>query len=93
MAGARPDSFERALKRFKDALDTKIVKEFSICTLDDVETVCRDIQNKHGLEGKLRYMGRLRGFIEAMEQFGKVIEVFTNATEFVCFIWVSRAPI
>ncbi|KAI0414744.1 WD40 repeat-like protein [Xylaria grammica] len=87
MAAVRPDCFERALKRFKDTLDPNLAKKFSICTLHDVLNVCRDIQNAHGLEGKLRYMGRLRGFIEAMEHFGKVIEVFTNATEFVCFIW------
>lgn len=61
-----------------------------MCSLSHVQQVCKEIQQKHGSEGKLRYMGRLRGFIEAMEQLGKVIEVFVNASEFVCFIWVSN---
>ncbi|KAF5500395.1 hypothetical protein CGCS363_v006140 [Colletotrichum siamense] len=35
-------------------------------------------------------MPRLRRFIEAMTQFGQVIEVFVNANDFVCFIWVAK---
>lgn len=31
----------------------------------------------------------MEGFIEAMDQLGKSIEVFVNANEFVCFVWVS----
>lgn len=89
MSGPRPDAFQQALKRFKSAIHPSLVGEFSVCTLQDVRDVCRNIQTAHGREGKLRYMRRLEGFIEAMEQFGKVIEVFLNANEIVCFLWVS----
>lgn len=41
-----------------------------------------------GKVGRLRRMGRLQGFIEAMDQLGQTIEVFVNASELVCFIWV-----
>lgn len=30
---------------------------------------------------------RLNSFLEAMEQYGKVIEVFLNNSEFISFIW------
>lgn len=53
------------------------------------------IQHQHGREGKLRNMKRAGKFIEAMTQFGQVIEVFVNANDFVCFIWViatSNSP-
>ncbi|KAI0530450.1 WD40 repeat-like protein [Xylaria digitata] len=87
MTGPRPDAFQQALKRFKNTLHPSLANEFSICTLQDVRDICRDIQTTHGQEGKLRYMRRLEGFIEAMEQFGKVIELFVNVSEVVCFVW------
>ncbi|KAK6950757.1 hypothetical protein Daesc_007282 [Daldinia eschscholtzii] len=87
MAQSNEEMFQRALIRFKQSLTPDLACEFSISSLADVKQVCMEIQKKNGNDGKLRHMGRLRGFIEAMEQFGKVIEVFVNASEIVCFIW------
>lgn len=83
------DSFQRALDRFQKSLSPDLVAQFSVCTLQDVRDICRDMQQNHGREGKLRYMRRLEGFVEAMEQFGKVIDLFVNVNNLVCFIWVS----
>lgn len=33
------------------------------------------------------HMKRIESFLEAMEQFGKVIEIFLNATNYLAFIW------
>lgn len=49
------------------------------------------IQYEHGKDGCLRRPRRMESFIEAMDQLGKSIEVFVNASELVCFIWVSLA--
>lgn len=56
--------------------------------MKDVQNAIRDLQNKQGPEGKLRYLGRLGAFVEAIDQFGKVLDLFVNANELVCFIWV-----
>ncbi|KAI1740463.1 WD40 repeat-like protein [Xylaria scruposa] len=87
MTGPRPDRFQKALEHFKETLPPNVVDKLSVCKLDDVLNICRNIQKVHGLEGKLRHMRRLEPFIEAMEQFGKVVEQFVNANEIVCFIW------
>ncbi|KAI4866834.1 hypothetical protein F4820DRAFT_457366 [Hypoxylon rubiginosum] len=87
MAGPNVDAFQRALERFKQSISPGIAYQFSLCTLEDVRNACGDIQKRHGQEGKLRNMRRLQAFIEAMDQLGKVVEVFVNANEFVCFIW------
>ncbi|RYP79052.1 hypothetical protein DL771_000030 [Monosporascus sp. 5C6A] len=87
MTGLNPDSFERALNTFKQSLSPSLARQFSDCKLEDVKDVIRGIQQKQGKEGRLRDMRRLGAFIEAIEQFGKVVEVFVNANEFVCFIW------
>ncbi|KAI8715820.1 NACHT domain-containing protein [Fusarium sp. LHS14.1] len=87
MAGPDPESFSRALTRFKATIDPSLQQEFSACTLRDVHRTIQDIQEKDAREGPLRAMSRLQAFVEAMEQLGSVIEVFLNASELVCFIW------
>lgn len=84
----RPDPFTRALDKFKRDLDPALAHQFSFCTLQDVEAMAHTIQYEQGPKGKLRYLHRLEPFIEAMTQLGTVIEVFTNASKFICFIWV-----
>lgn len=90
MSGPNVDSFQRALNRFKKDLPQNLIQQFSICTLEDVQQACRDIQAQQGQAGELRNMARLRSFIEAMNQLGQVIEVFLNVHEIVCFIWVGH---
>jgi hypothetical protein len=90
MAGLSRDSFERAKTRFERNLPSALAGQFSLpCTLSEVRDVVRRIQQEHGRDGKLRNMKRLGAFLEAMDQFGKVIEVFLNANELLCFVWVS----
>jgi hypothetical protein len=35
----------------------------------------------------MMHMGRIRSFLEAMEQFGRMIEVFLNVNNFLAFVW------
>lgn len=88
MAAPNLDRFRRALDQFKASLSPSLAAQFSICSLQDVRDVILDIQQKQGQEGKLRNMRRLGAFIEALEQFGKILDLFVNANEFVCFVWV-----
>lgn len=93
MASPTPDSFQRALTKFKQSLSAKspdLANQFSISSIHDVETACRDIQDEMGEKRCLRRMRRIQCFIEAMDQLGQSIEVFVNANDLVCFIWVSR---
>ncbi|KAI1330306.1 WD40 repeat-like protein [Xylariaceae sp. FL0255] len=87
MTALSADSFERALTRFKKSIPSDLAHQFSTCTLQDLRNICMEIQQQHGREGKLQNMRRLGCFVEAMEQFSKVIEVFVNVNDFICFIW------
>ncbi|ESA43732.1 hypothetical protein GE21DRAFT_3722 [Neurospora crassa] len=86
----RPDGFTRALAKFKQGLDPSLAQQFSISTLEDVRVLADKIQHEQGPQGKLRHLQRLEPFIEAMTQLGTVIEVFTNACDFICFIWLAK---
>lgn len=93
MSGLRSDSFQRALTHFKQTLDSRspgLVREFSISSLQDIQEYCLELQDEMGQGGGLRRMRRLKSFIEAMDELGKSIDVFVNANDLVCFIWVSE---
>ncbi|KAM0247081.1 hypothetical protein ACHAP5_004361 [Fusarium lateritium] len=79
MSGPNPDAFQRALKKFKASVDPNLQAQFSQTSLSDVYSTIRDIQDKQAKAGEQRDIRRLQAFIEAMDQFGKVIEIFLNA--------------
>jgi len=83
--------FELFLKKFKaDAnLTKKDVLEFKSITVEEVKREIATIQQMQISRNRQRYMNRLHPFLKSMEQFGAVVEVFLNTSEFVAFIWVS----
>ncbi|OBR15108.1 Zinc finger protein [Colletotrichum higginsianum IMI 349063] len=81
--------FQRAATKFKQSIPKTLWDQFAYDSnsLSSLNAEIKAIQKSHGEKGSLRNMARLGNFIEAMTQFGKVIEVFVNASEFVCFVW------
>jgi hypothetical protein len=86
--GSRSTSFQRAVDKFNKNLTVKQRNEFSLCSLEDVRQTVVTIQEKQGSQKKMRNMARIQAFLEAMEQYGKVVEVFLNFTPFLGYIWV-----
>ncbi|KAI9779019.1 MAG: hypothetical protein M1816_003779 [Peltula sp. TS41687] len=80
-------SFSRALMNFTNTLSEERKDDFRFSTLADLHSTIHEIQRKQASVKKMRNMARLSSFLEAMEQYGKVIEVFLNTSEFVAFIW------
>jgi hypothetical protein len=60
--------------------------------LDDLQAVIAAIQEKQASEKKMRNLTRLKKFLEAMDEYGKVIEIFLNNSQFIAFVWVSLGP-
>ena len=81
-------AFERALYRFTSHLSEQDRNEFQFTTLEDVHNVIHQMQSVHGPERKMRNLARIQAFLEAMEEYGKVIEVFLNAARPLAFVWV-----
>lgn len=38
----------------------------------------------------MQHMKRLEGFLEAVQTYSKVLDVFVNVNDMVAFIWVCR---
>jgi len=81
--------FERTLDDFKKDLSKKERDNFKFSTLEDLEQCLATIQAKQQSQRRVQNLNRLRPFLEAMDQFGKVVEIFCNSSEFVPFVWVS----
>jgi len=80
-------TFEAILLDFKKNLTAKELENFQFTTLKDVREAAFRIQKDQEQLKTMMNMARLESFLEAMEQFGKVIEVFVNASNFVAFVW------
>ena len=61
--------------------------QFNVATLDDLKVTILTIQAEQRARKEMMHMGRIQSFLEAMEQFGKVIEVFLNTANMLAFVW------
>jgi hypothetical protein len=61
--------------------------QFRAASLDDLKITLLSIQAEQRARKQMMHMGRIRSFLEVMEQFGKVIEVFLNVNNFLAFVW------
>lgn len=86
MAAAK-NGFESTLSSFKNHLTQKELANFQFSTLEEVQSLVARIQAEQGSQKNMMNFTRLQSFLEAMSQFGEVIEVFLNASEFVAFVW------
>jgi len=84
---AAKDIFQTTLSDFKKRLTQKEQDDFRFATLEDVRRLIFRIQNEQEGFKTMVNMTRIQSFLEAMDQFSKVIEVFLNVSEFVAFVW------
>jgi hypothetical protein len=81
------DPFQDAWKEFSIRLSKEELEDFQFSSIDDVRLALKSIQDEQGRRGTMMHLPRIRAFLEAMEQYGKVIEVFLNASSILCFVW------
>lgn len=83
-------TFEGVLEEFKKGLKRRELESFKITTFKELERSIGHLQAKQHSQRQLQNLNRLKPFLEAIEQYGKVIEVFYNSNEIVAFVWVSN---
>lgn len=76
-----------ALRKFKARLLGPELTDFQYTTVEDLRREMRRIQTDQESRRDMVNMRRMEGCIEAMNHFGKVIEVFLNVEEAVAFVW------
>ena len=83
-------SFSKAIERFTSHLSPKQRAEFKYATLEDVHEAIQQIQETRGRENGMRGLARMQAFLEAMDQYRKVIQSFENCTPFLGYVWVRE---
>ena len=83
-------AFSLALERFKAKLTEKEKDAFQGTTLDDLKVELNKVQQRHCSKRQEVGMKRLEKFLEAMNQYDKVVAVFLNTSAVVAFIWVRQ---
>jgi len=79
--------FQQVLASFCSRLTREELEDFKFSDLSHVKTEILKIQHEQGQKKALQNLPRIKRFLEAMNEYGRVIEVFLNASEFLCFIW------
>jgi hypothetical protein len=79
--------FQTTLDKFKTRLSPRELNDFQFTSLEDVQRTILQIQDVQDTRKTMMDMSRIQSFLEAMNEFGKVIEVFLNVSDFVAFIW------
>ncbi|KAI9687323.1 MAG: hypothetical protein M1822_002366 [Bathelium mastoideum] len=79
--------FEKALEDFKKGLRPEDEENFNGTTLEDLQNSIKDLQQKQYSQRRLQNLNRLKPFLEAIDQYGKIVEIFANSSIFVTFIW------
>ncbi|KAJ5768868.1 hypothetical protein N7520_003427, partial [Penicillium odoratum] len=79
-------AFDRALDSFKKDLTKRDRDSFKITTFQDLQKSIDDLQKKHHSARRLQDLSRLGVFLEAIEQYTKVVDPFCNSNEIVAFV-------
>lgn len=84
---ASTNNFQQVLDQFTKRLTRQELEDFKYSSLEDVLLAVEAIQEEQGRRKELMNLPRIQRFLEAMHQYEKIIEVFLNASSFLCFVW------
>ncbi|KAH7110085.1 hypothetical protein B0J11DRAFT_448466, partial [Dendryphion nanum] len=79
--------FLRVLLEFKRDLSQNEIEDFSFMNSTDLKKAIIQLQDEQKANKRMQNLRRLSAFVEAMDQFDKVIHVFLNASDYLGFIW------
>lgn len=78
---------QKELSKFRARLTGPQLQQIPHTTFENLQQEIRLIQEVQENERKMMNLSRIQSFLEAMHNFGKVIEVFLNVTDALAFIW------
>lgn len=89
MVEMEESAFSRVLSAFQSRLSPQDINRFRFTTYEDLKLFITDIQKEQAQRRGFRNLNRIRPFLNGLEQYGKVIEVFVNAKpDILAFVWV-----
>jgi len=80
-------TFQTVVSNFRSRLTKAELDDFKFSSLKDVQQTIVDIQARQDKRGETRNLSRILGFLEAMNQFGTVVDVFLNTSEITSLLF------
>lgn len=91
MAQPNDSGFSGLLSAFRCRLSQQDINNFQSTTLEDLREEITRIQKEQAQRRGFRNLNKVRPFLNGIEQYSKVIEVFVNAKpSIMAFIWVCN---
>jgi hypothetical protein len=81
------DAFQSAMRKFKARLTGDNLVDFQNTTYEQLCQRISQIQQDQEGSKIMMNMRRLQSCLEAMHQFGEIIEVFLNVSDAIAFVW------
>lgn len=81
-------NFKLVLSRFRLTLTPAEVDDFAFTKLEDVESALAEVQVQQARQKRYRCASRISIFLQAMKDYGTVVETFLNISNYVAFVWV-----
>lgn len=79
--------FDRQLNIFRNKLTAEQMTAFRTTDYQSLLAEISRIQAMQESSNTLMNLRRIQPFLEAMDQFGKVVDVFLNTSDVLAFIW------
>jgi len=83
--------FARVLAEFTRELSQDEIDDFRFVSSMDLKKAINQLQDQQKSQKRMQNLRRLSAFVEAMDQFDKVVHVFLNVTNLLGFIWVCAS--
>lgn len=91
MAETDDSRFSHVLSTFRSRLSPQDIRNFQSTTFEDLQEEITRIQKEQAQRRGFRNLNKARPFLNGVEQYSKVIEVFVNAKpSIMAFIWVCN---
>jgi hypothetical protein len=81
------EAFSQALTAFRTRLSADELTTFKSTTYTTLVQEITQLQQQQEKKKAMMNLSRIQSFLEGMHQLGKVVEVFLNVNEVVCFVW------
>ena len=82
------DIVEQAINQLKQTLKPDDHRFFLDTNLEEVWREAQNIEYEQGQRRDLRFMRRIEAFLQSMESYAPVIEVFCQGYSPMAFVWV-----
>lgn len=91
MASTSSLTIEKAFNKLKGSLSPQDEQDFLSITLKDVRNAAVAIEQDQAARKAMKNVRRIQPFLDTMESYSKVIEVFCQGYPPMAFVWVRIA--